>query len=85
MKFVMNGELVIGTMDGANLEIREETGEDNMFTFGLLTPEINSGRYKMNYGKYKVQDDRLWKAIGQTKNSKYYGSDTSGPILTRNT
>jgi starch phosphorylase len=40
MKFSMNGALTIGTMDGANIEIREEVGADNFFLFGLSTPEV---------------------------------------------
>ena len=57
MKFVTNGRLIIGTMEGANIEIREECGEENMFTFGLQTPEIEGARDKMKYGEYKVRDE----------------------------
>jgi len=40
MKFAMNGALTIGTMDGANIELREEVGADNFFEFGLKAEEI---------------------------------------------
>jgi starch phosphorylase len=64
MKFTMNGALTIGTMDGANIEIREEVGAENFFLFGLTAEEVAglsaSGYRPMDYYE---QNDELRDAI----------------------
>ena len=52
MKFSMNGALTIGTLDGANIEIRDEVGHDNFFLFGLSAEEV----YAMKARGYRPMD-----------------------------
>lgn len=59
MKFVMNGCLIIGTMDGANVEIAEEIGEDNMFIFGARVEEVEDLRSKISSGEKKTLNKPL--------------------------
>jgi starch phosphorylase len=49
MKFAFNGALTIGTMDGANIEIRRDVGDDNLFVFGLRAEEIDDLRRRGAY------------------------------------
>lgn len=51
MKFAMNGCVLIGTLDGANVEIRQEVGEDNFFLFGAKAHEIAGLRKERAEGK----------------------------------
>eukprot|EP00742_Colponemidia_sp_Colp-10_P003889 GILJ01004142.1.p1 GENE.GILJ01004142.1~~GILJ01004142.1.p1 ORF type:complete len:944 (-),score=189.07 GILJ01004142.1:272-3103(-) len=59
MKFAMNGGLIIGTMDGANVEIAKEAGEENLFIFGARAHEVDSLRNKMRVGGDKYTGNRL--------------------------
>jgi starch phosphorylase len=52
MKFSMNGAVTVGTLDGANIEIREEVGADNFFLFGLNAPEV----YALKTQGYRPMD-----------------------------
>ena len=77
MKFMLNGALTIGTMDGANVEIVEEVGEENAFIFGLSSDEVI--RYE-NYGGYDPteifnNDPDVRKVLMQLINGTYAPGD----------
>ncbi|MFK5895165.1 MAG: glycogen/starch/alpha-glucan phosphorylase [Pseudomonadota bacterium] len=63
MKFMMNGALTIGTLDGANIEIREEVGEDNFFLFGLNAREVEKARDSYNPDKIIAEDADFQKVM----------------------
>jgi len=65
MKFTLNGALIIGTLDGANVEIREEVGEENFFLFGHTADEIMELQAKYDPHKYYEENRELRKIINQ--------------------
>mmetsp|Transcript_57996 Transcript_57996/g.135615 ORF Transcript_57996/g.135615 Transcript_57996/m.135615 type:complete len:891 (+) Transcript_57996:107-2779(+) len=73
MKFVMNGGLIVGTMDGANIEIREEGGEETMFIFGAMEDEVAGVAVKAKDGNYPI-DTRL-QAVFQAIRSGIFSQD----------
>jgi starch phosphorylase len=75
MKFMINGALTAGTLDGANIEIRELVGEDNIFTFGLTAEEVlhyyQHGGYQSV--EYYHHDYRIQQAVDQLVNGFFPG------------
>jgi glycogen phosphorylase len=77
MKFAMNGALTIGTLDGANIEIREAVGADNIFIFGLTAPRIEemvrAGSYRPS--EYYEADPRLKRVLDAIASDRFCPSE----------
>lgn len=56
MKFMMNGALTLGTLDGANVEIHDLVGDDNIFIFGMNSDEVNQAYQKGDYNPKKIYE-----------------------------
>lgn len=68
MKFALNGALTIGTLDGANIEIREQVGDENIFIFGLQVDDIERLRNQgYNPAEYYEKNKELKKAMDQIR------------------
>ncbi len=67
MKLMMNGALTIGTFDGANVEINEQVGDDNMFLFGMRTPDVARLRPVYNARETAAKDPEIKAALQMIK------------------
>ena len=78
MKFMINGALTLGTLDGANVEIRDAVGDDNIYIFGLTDKQVDD-LWKRGYEsvKYYMQSERLRAAIDFLSHTKLAGHDFS--------
>ena len=76
MKFALNGALTIGTLDGANVEIREHVGENNIFIFGNTTEQVEVLRNNgYNPRKYYDEDPELHLALTQMATGTFSPED----------
>jgi starch phosphorylase len=77
MKFMLNGALTIGTMDGANFEMAEEVGKENMFIFGMSSDEVIAHEQKRDYDPMQIfnNDQNVRKVLMQLINGFYSPND----------
>ncbi|WP_294135261.1 glycogen/starch/alpha-glucan phosphorylase [uncultured Clostridium sp.] len=73
MKFMMNGAITIATLDGANIEIKDEVGEDNIVIFGLNAEEVLNYHKNGGYSSWDIcnKDPRLQRVTNDLINGKY--------------
>ena len=63
MKFMLNGAITLGTLDGANMEIADAAGKDNEIIFGMLTPEVNALKGMGYHPQAFISDDNVAMAV----------------------
>jgi starch phosphorylase len=83
MKFMMNGALTIGTLDGANIEIREEVGDENFFVFGLTAEQVEAQSRNYNPEAFVSEDRDLGRVIKLLRSGHFnlFESGIFDPIL----
>ncbi|MEM1073594.1 MAG: glycogen/starch/alpha-glucan phosphorylase [Pseudomonadota bacterium] len=78
MKFALNGAPTIGTLDGANVEIRDCVGAENFFLFGLTAKEVVARRAEPGYARRAIQaSPRLVQVLDQIRSGVFSSKDTS--------
>jgi starch phosphorylase len=78
MKFALNGALTIGTLDGANVEIRDHVGSENFFLFGLTAQEVMERRTHHGYSRTAIEaSPRLQRVLGQIAEGRFAPHDPS--------
>ncbi|WP_417253777.1 glycogen/starch/alpha-glucan phosphorylase [Celeribacter sp.] len=76
MKFALNGAPTIGTLDGANVEIREHVGKENFFLFGMLADEVMQRRMMHDHAQQAINaDPRLGRALEALRDGTFSPED----------
>ena len=77
MKFMLNGAITLGTMDGANVEMYEEVGADNIFIFGMSADEVIAHEQHHDYNPYDIynNDEDIKKVVNQLVDGTYSHND----------
>lgn len=86
MKFMMNGALTVATLDGANIEIRDEVSDENIVIFGLTSKEVLDYYKNGGYSSYEIyqKDIRVRRVVDDLINGKYHDDINTFKVIYEN-